>query len=535
MQKRSCLLALSLVSLLIFATGQTQEASPTGTADGRQWWTDIEYLASNQIQGRLPGTEGYRQAARFVAASFEKYGLAPAGSDGYFQPVRLTEQKILADQSSAALVLDGKNEPLHLGDEIILRAGLEQPKTVDAPLVFLGYGLHLPEAHYDDFSGQALKGKIAVVISGGPGDIPGEWKASARIDELWPSLQRAGALGLISLPTPKSMDFGWDRMRSLSSQPGMFLSDANLREVQTPMFSATFNPASAEKLFAGSGHTFAELLHLSEAAKPEPRFPLSARLRAVVACSSHQVDSMNVVGKLEGSEPGLKNQFVVISAHLDHLGVGAPANGDPVYHGAMDDASGVASVLEVARLIHESGMRTKRSLLFLTVTGEEKGLLGSYDFARHPTVPHASLTADLNMDMFLPLYPLQQVMVQGAKESTLGADATAVASQMGLQVVGDPEPDRNGYVRTDQYSFVRTGIPAVSLKFGFAAGSKEHDMVKAWRREKYHSPADNLTQPVDKEAAARFNNFVLAMAEHVANDDARTSWSSNSFFRKFDH
>jgi Zn-dependent M28 family amino/carboxypeptidase len=517
---------------------------------GEQWWAHIRVLAAPEMKGRLTGSEEYLKAAAYVVDQFKGWGLKPAGANGtYYQPVRFDVQRVIADRSSLAL-LDGNREtPLAIGEDAVLSTRMQQPARVEAPLVFLGYGLNLPEANYDDFDSKelprsALKGKIIVIINGGPSDLPGPLKSYARTAPLIRAVRAAGALGIISIPTPKSMDFGWQRIASSSSQPGMRLAASSddvaiarqhpaLAEDHGELFTATFNPAEAEKLFAGSGHTFADILALADAQKPLPRFPLAQSLRATVTTENTHVESPNLAAVLEGSDPALRSQYVIVSAHLDHLGVGAPIHGKTTYPGAMDDASGVATVLETARTLSH-GERPRRSILFLVFTAEEKGLLGSRYFAGHPTVPANSIVADLNLDMFMPLFPLKKLHVQGFEQSTLGDTARTVGAAHNIEVVGDPEPDRNSFVRTDQYSFVQAGVPALAMKFGWTPGSPEYKAWRAWLAERYHSTDDDLTQPVDLVAAAQFNSFFADLARAVANASSRPHYLDTSFFKRFE-
>ena len=236
---------------------------------------------------------------------------------------------------------------------------------------------------------------------------------------------------------------------------------------------------------------------------------------------------------LPGSDARLKSEYVVFSAHLDHLGVGRPVNGDSIYNGAMDNASGIASVLEVARLMKETGAKPKRSILFLAVTAEEKGELGSRYFAAHPTVAEDRIVADINLDMFLPLYQLKYIEVQGLGESTLGETVRAAAKELGVEVQADNEPEQNRFIRSDQYSFIRRGVPALAFKFGYAPGSPEQKIRSDWVRDRYHKPSDDLGQPVDKASAALFDRVILGLIERVADDAARPHWYENSFFRRF--
>jgi hypothetical protein len=316
----------------------TSLASDGDEALGKIWWAHVRYLADDSMKGRLTGSAEYLRAAAYVVDKFKSYGLKPAGVNGsYYQPVKFDVQRVIADKSSMGLVVDGKTLPLVLGQDAVLGARSPQPKTIRAPLVFIGYGLHLPEVKYDDFDSSAvpvaaLKGKIVVYVNGGPEDLPGPLKSFARTSPFAKAVRDAGAIGVISIPTPKSMDFGWQRVASGASQPGMRLvesADASEVAMRHPaladehgeMFTATFNPGEAEKLFAGSGHTFAEVIALADAQKPLPRFDLRKSLTATVATENSITESPNIIAKLVGSDPKLAEEYVLVSAHLDHLGV----------------------------------------------------------------------------------------------------------------------------------------------------------------------------------------------------------------------
>ncbi len=542
---------LVMAAACISVVAQSGDGSAqTDEARGQQWWAHVRALADPAMKGRQTGSTEYLKAADYVVGQFKQWGLKPAGANGtWFQSVRFDVERVIAEKSSLAIVNDGNETKLDIGDDAILGTRLQQPASIEAGMVFIGYGLNLPESGYDDFDSKelpktALKGKIVVILNGGPAELPGPLKSYARTAPMIRAIRAAGAVGLISIPTPKSMDFGWQRIASSASQPGMRLAamegDAAvakqhpaLADDHGELFTATFNPAQAEKLFEGSGHTFAELLALADAQKPLPRFALTKGIRATVATENTHVESPNIAAVLEGSDPSLRSQYVLVSAHLDHLGVGAPIHGKTIYAGAMDDASGVATVLETARSLSK-GERPKRSVLFLVFTAEEKGLLGSRYFAGHPTVPEKGIIADLNLDMFMPIFALKKLHVQGLEQSTLGDEARAVGAEHHIEIAGDPEPDRNSFVRTDQYSFVQAGVPALAMKFGWVAGSPEYKAWRAWLAERYHSTDDDLNQPVDLVAAAQFNAFFADLARAVANKGSRPHYLETSFFRRFE-
>jgi hypothetical protein len=471
------------------------------------------------------------RAADYVLARMKAEGLAPAGDKSFLQQVTFEQQIVDQDASRATLTdADGRASPLKVGDALLISPGGEpRPSSVDAPLVFIGYGLHLPGQGYDDFAGPRLKGKIAVVISGGPDNISAPIKSDARVNRAG-ALAKLGALGVIQLTTPHQVEIVWSRQRLLARQAGMYLADARFHDARGGFFIASADPEQSEQYFNGSGHSFAEMSALADASRPVPRFDLKTHLKAMIAARRERLTSPNLVAKLEGRDPKLKSEYVVVSAHLDHLGIGEPINGDTIYNGAMDDASGVAAVLDIAHRI-KNGPRPRRTVLFAIFTGEEKGLLGSQYFAANPTVSKSAIVADLNFDMPLPLWPLKMVYLPGETESSLGADARAVGAQEGIAVVPDPNPDRNVFVRADQYSFVRQGVPSLFMKFGFLKNTPEYQIEHDWRANRYHSPSDDLEQPgVFKEEAVKLDAYTAAIALKVANADGRPTWLPDSIF-----
>jgi hypothetical protein len=525
--------------LIVLAAGSLFAAD--FAAEGKLWWAHVCYLADDAMAGRYPGTEGHRKAVEYVSAEFERCGLKPAGTGGYLQPVKFETRQVVPEKSSLSLVLDGEMQPLVLGEDATIspRSGAS---SVDAPMAFVGYGIDIPEAHYSDTAGIDLTGKIAVYVNAPPpvevsGNIRAHYSSGV---ERWAALRRAGAIGVAVIANLRNAGRqasprGGPSVRPSAGPPAMAISlaDPSLREAEGQAIAVSIFPSGAEKIFAASGHNFAEIESLARSGAPLPHFPLGVSLRARVAIRNGELEAPNVIGVLPGSDKKLGREYVVLSAHLDHLGVGRGVNGDDIYNGAMDDASGVASVLEIARLMQESHARPKRSILFLAVTGEEEGELGSRYFVRHPTVPAKNIVADINLDMFLPLYPLKVIEVQGLTESTLGDQIRAAAAASGVAVQTDREPDQNRFIRSDQYSFIRQGIPALAFKFGYEFGSPEEKTRTAWVRTRYHLPSDDLNQPVDKAAAATFDRIILSLLERVADRRARPHWAPDSFFHRF--
>jgi hypothetical protein len=502
--------------------------------DGTRWWSYVEFLASDKLEGRNTGSEGHRVAAEYVAKHFEGDGLKPAGEHGYFQQVKFDTLQLDENQSSVSLVSNSKDQPLKFGEEVIVGTRVDPVPSVEAGLVFVGYGLRVPEIGYDDFAGLDTKGKIAVYMNGAPSSLPSALAAHYQSGaQRWEALKHAGMIGAVSIPNPRHMDVPWPRIATSRFQMTMRLSAPGMDETAGEEIAATWNPAHADELFAGTGHSMDEIVAIAETGKQLPRFALPMKLKAKNTVKRGEVESQNIAAIFPGSDPKLKNEYVVMSAHIDHLGIGVPINGDAIYNGAMDNASGVASLLEVADHLKEARVKTKRSILLVAVTGEEKGLLGSRYFATNPTVPAASMVADINTDMFLPLYPFKILTVYGLDESTLGDDARAVGQQMDVRVQPDPEPARNVFIRSDQYSFVRRGVPSVMVDIGNEKGSKEAEIEKKWLTERYHAPSDDVNQPVDKQSAATFNLLVERLIERVADADTKPAWKPDSFFRRY--
>lgn len=497
-----------------------------------KWWSHIEFLANDGMNGRDTGSPEHRRAAEYIAAEFKRAGLEPGGTNGYFQSIRFRSRRIVEAKSSLQLVRPGGAvENVELGEEATFSMRIEPAPSVEAPIVFAGYGLQVPESKHDDLAGLDLKGKIVLLLTGGPSNIPGPLLAHYQSIR-WEYLKKAGAIGVFAIQNPKGQDIPWDRSKLSRFMPALAIADPALDETLGQQTAVTINPANAERFFTGSGHTFKELLALSNDGKALPRFAIPATARVKVAIDAKTIDSDNVIGILRGSDPELRAEYVVVSAHLDHVGVGEPINGDRIYNGAMDNASGIATLIETAAGAAARG-GLKRSIVFAAVTAEEKGLLGSRYFANRPTLTSGTIVANLNTDMFLPLFPLKSLVVQGLEESDLADDLKRVARPLAIEVLSDPEPERNAFIRSDQYSFIKTGVPALSLKVGFVKGSPEHQIVLKWRSERYHAPSDDLAQPINRQAAEDFGKVYLALVQAVANRATRPQWNGESFFKRF--
>ena len=483
----------------VIASGWLVGAAPIRHFAGNSWWSHVRVLADDNMEGRGMGSAGLDRAEAYVVEQLKAAGLEPAGTDGFYQRVPFIQREIDESQSFASLIREGVATPIDLGGEAILNSKIDAlAGEISASLVFIGNGLRVPEHNLDELAGLDVKGKVVVHISGSPDFISAALTGHyGTTSERWKMLREAGAIGLITVANPASMDVPWIRVAANRGRPTLDLDDPGFNEIAGLRVMIGFNPAQAEKLFVGSGHTFRELAILAKERKVLPRFPLAVSLKARMAVRESRLESRNVLARLPGSDAKLKDEFVVLSAHIDHLGTGAPINGDKIYNGAMDDASGCALLLDLAANLRATREPLRRSLLLAFVVAEERGLLGSKYFVSHPTVP------------------------------------LRAARGWGVNPIADPEPLRNSFVRSDQYSFIQRGIPAVKMDYGALPGTPEHQIYKDWLTERYHAPSDDLSQPVDLAAASTYEEIIRTLAVDLANAGGRPQWMPDSFFRRY--
>jgi hypothetical protein len=476
-------------------------------AQTRRWWSHVEALANDSMEGRDTGSEGYRKAARYVVGQLERAGLKPAGQNGWYQTVPMRKVELRTDQSSVELVREGGVKKLEWLRQITTAARINLPARIEGRLVFAG----------DETASDDLEGAIMVQLGetgrrGGRGAVA------------------PGVAGIVTIdstggPEPPRWPVAYSMAVSLVVMPA--------REAQPDApVTFRFNPAFAEELFQGSGHTYKELLDLQAQHKPLPHFSIPATLRATVKVAISEVQSDNIIAALPGSDPALASEYVVVSAHLDGYGIGEPWNGDRIYNGAFDDAAYVATLIDLAENLQSAKKKLKRSLLFLIVTGEEKGLLGSKYFAARPTIPKDRMVANVNLDQLRPIFPLKTLTTLAVDESTMGDTVRAIAEPMGIRIQPDPEPERRLLTRSDHYSLMQIGVPAVGFIFGYEKGSPEEIIYREWYAKRYHSPADDLQQPWVPAAAARFNEFFDRVVEALADAPERPRWKPGSQFAK---
>jgi hypothetical protein len=538
-----CLCAVILV--LLFARTYSVHANPDAADEAMNTIrpeavrADMRFLSDDALEGRGTGSRGYDIAAKFMASQFESLGLQPAGDDGsYFQSVPLRSAKPNETKSTLVLSRSGKDETLTFRKDYISRGNPVLPETsVEAPVVFVGDGVTAPEQNYDDYQGIDAKGKIVAFMFGAP-NFESSLKAHYSSGEVKAHNAVAhGAVGVIILDDPvlERLYSFKEQVRDLSFPELRWLDKQQQPNDYFPELkgNAFLSLEATKKFFEGSPHSAEEVFAAMKAGKPLSFvMPITATIRNLTGLQD--VGSRNIVAKLEGSDPTLKNEYVVYSSHLDHLGVGEPVKGDSIYNGALDNASGSAILLEVARAF--SGMKTRpgRSILFLSVTGEEAGLLGSDYFAHYPTVNKSSVVANVNMDEDLMLWPLRDIVAFGAEHSSLDAVVRKAAARMHLNESPDPNPEEVIFIRSDQYSFVKQGVPAIFPVPGFKSDDpkiKPTEIFKNWEQTRYHQPQDDMDQPgLDFDAAAKYARFVFLCGLLITEDSQRPTWNKGDFF-----
>ena len=498
----------------------------------------VEFLADDLLEGRKTGTRGYDLAARYVASQLAALGVSPAGEAGtWFQPVPLLESRLL-EGTAKILAGSGNAVPLVFREDFLMAGSpLQTESQVEAPVVFAGFGVTAPEQAHDDYANLDVNGKIVAILGGAPARFPSEQRAhfsSTRLKAQ--NAARHGALGLLTFTTPEDEKrYPFERiLRSFQGTSMNWVHPDGLPEgaVAELRNGALLSPAGARKLFAASPVTLEKVFEAASAGRPQA-FPLGVSVALASRSEHRRLQSANVVGRLAGSDPALASTSVVLSAHLDHEGVGAEVNGDTIYNGAYDNAAGSAVVLEVARVLAGLPKAPHRSVLFLFVTAEEEGLLGSDYFAQRPVEGAGKIVANVNVDMPLFLFPLADLVAFGSENSTLDLPTARAAEGAGLVLGPDPMPEQTIFIRSDQYSFVRQGIPAVFLVTGMRSADPAVDGGAAFGEflgRHYHQPSDDLRQPMNPAAVSSFVRASVLLTHALAQDPEAPRWKPGNFF-----
>lgn len=532
------IIATTLLTTLLISCGKQQSESAV-SVDRNLIKAHLEFLADDLLEGRDTGSKGYELAAHYVETEFKKIGLLPAGDEGsYQQRVPFRKTHLNQQTTSAVLEINGKSITLDYPEQYMMSgSAFATHSSVSAEAVFVGYGLVADEFDYNDYEGLDVEGKIVVALTGRPESWPSEEGAHlASGSEKGRHAAERGAVGYVTLHTPKR-----EKVRSYTTSlnylrvPSMEWLDkaGEPHGVQKQLKGGAYlNLSAGELLFENAPQPLSELFALDTENKAIKGFPLNATITLSKDSRHEEVSSPNIIAVLPGSDPQLKDEYVVFTAHLDHIGFAQDVTKkDRINNGAMDNASGVSVLLETARVLSKSNPR--RSVLFTVVTGEEKGLLGANYFTNNPTIPLNQMVANVNLDMPVLLYDFADVIAFGANHSTMGEIVEKAAGQLGIGLSPDPMPEQAIFTRSDHYNFVKKGVPSVFLMTGFTSKTEGEDGGKVWGEffaNHYHTPSDSLDLPINYNSAEMFAEVNIRIGLEVANRDEKPRWHDESFF-----
>jgi hypothetical protein len=534
---RGILPALSFAAVWLGCAGASQSSAPTASGEpdfsAGRFKAHVTFLADDLLEGRETGTRGHEIAARYIASQFDQLGVKAAGRDGsYFEAVELVDSEIAGAPPSVVLKTPSSAHVLTHGDTAIIAGPVGGGETaLETPLVFVGYGITDPAVGEDDYAGLDVRGKIVVALRDSPPGIDSEVGAYLSAEQPRVASEH-GAVGIIRLLTHRTAKaFPWQMLvddtpnqsTTWVGRDGIpFDSSGGLKT------TVSVKPTAAGWLFEGASRTIDQVLDDAEKQGPVKGFALKATVAIKVATKPRRYSSPAVIGAIEGTDPQLKNEYVMLMAHADHIGIRRDGSGDRINNGALDNAAGVATLIEVAHGLQTAPTRPRRSVLIVANTAEEKGLLGADAFAHNPIVPVERITAAIDLDMPMLLYDFTDVVAYGASHSTLRGTFEKAAADMGVKLSPDPFPEQAIFVRSDHYPLAKRGVPAVMLATGMANGG-----AKAWEAflaNTYHKPSDDLSQPIVWKAGARFAELNYRAVRSLADADARAQWYAGDYF-----
>ena len=488
----------------------------------------VEFLANDLLEGRDTGSRGHQIAASYVASEFRELGLKPAGTNGSWFVNVPFRRATLAAPPAIALKLNGKTSQLAAGKDAAVRPSVNhRDLDISAPLVFVGHGVRDAQLEIDDYAGLDVRGKIVVALSDPVPGIPTD--VAAHLLSVQPQIAgEQGAVGIIQLDDSATIA---SQLQRYSNRPVIDWVDAQGQSSRTNAASGiVLSSELLERIFEKAPKPLRTIRAEVATGKKIRGFALPASLTIAAKSDWEDFTSPEVVAVLPGADPRLAAEHVVLMGHLDHLGLkkDAKPGEDAVYNGALDNAAGVATMLEAAREFVDSGKPPRRSVMFIANTGEEFGLLGASYFSTHPTVPADQIVGLVDLDMPLLLYDFTDVVAFGSEHSTTAKAVTAAGASMKVSVSPDPMPQETLFVRSDHYPFVRRGVPAVFLMTGYANGGR-----LVWQKflaDTYHSVKDDLGQPIRWEAGARFAELNYRIARNMADADQRPMWYAGDYF-----
>ena len=501
----------------------------------------VKYLSDDALQGRGTGQKGGDMAADWIAAQFKSYGLAPAGDQGtYFQQVNFFGVTTDPKQTRFAFVpKSGPEIALKFADDYVANDQTHAQKSeIDAPIVFVGYGINAPEYNWDDYKGADLKGKVLLMlVNEPPSDDPNFFKGRAltyygRWTYKYEEAARRGAVGVVLIHKTEMASYGWEVVRNSWGGETSLLQDDKDPKLKS---AGWIQLEVARKLALAAGMDLDKMLHDATLRSFKP-VELPVRVKETIVSTVRNFTSRNVLGQVKGSDPKAAQQAILYTAHYDHLGIHADEPGDNIYNGAADNATGCGIILELARVVAAAAEKPRRTMIFASVTAEEQGLLGSKYLGQHPPIPAQNISLDLNYDDIQPLGEPQQLVVSGAERTSAYPLVEKVAKDFAMSIQPDNHPEAGHYYRSDHFSLARVGIPAFSVNEG--ALFKGHDL--AWGEEKerdyvahrYHQPSDEYRADMDFIADAKLAKFGLVLGWEVANQPDLAGWQQGDEFEK---
>ena len=525
-----------VAGVFVFAEGGAQISELTGD----RIRAHVKFLASDLLEGRGVGTRGGDLAAEYIAAQFALIGAKPAGDNGtYFQRVPLMGVTTNAGSTLTAHAA-GKNATFRIMDDFVGVTLQQKPDVkLDGEVVFAGHGIVAPEFGWDDFKGFDVRGKILLMFTNEPpSDDPAFFGGKAltyygRWTYKYEQAARMGAAGVLLIHTTPTAGYGWEVVRSSWGKESVQIPLATGTEALA--FAGWLTKDAGERLLQLSGKTVDQMLADANTREFRPA-PLGVRLRGGVPAKLREIMSRNVAAVVPGSDPALKSQVVAHSAHWDHLGIGPAINGDAIYNGAVDNATGCAILMELARAWSGLKQKPRRSGLFLAVTAEEAGDLGADYYGQHPIFPLGKTALDLNFDSYYPFGATKDVLVTGAERTTLYPAVQEAARRLNLEIKPDPHPEQGSYYRSDHFSFARFGVPAFSVEmgsefYGKPAGFGEK-VFDEYNDKHYHQPSDEYKDDWDfanMEQAARLGFLI---GTNAANQEKLPTWKAGDEFLK---
>ncbi|QIG81416.1 M28 family peptidase [Stakelama tenebrarum] len=518
-------LLLTAVSLALAPAAAVAQTADEPTFSAERVKADVTFLASDELEGRNAGDRGYDVAAKFVATRFESMGLEPGGPDGsWYQMVPFAEVGL---EGTPTMMVDGA--PLQQGKDMLIGAGSSLEggeQTIVGNAVFVGHGMVSEEHGIDDYAGVDATGKFVVYFVGPPSDLAPEQMAALRSINRVKVAADHGAIGVLMVLRPQDVRIPWEQLGHYvtGAQLQLLNADGTSREEAAPggiQISAYIRPETLAPLLEGTDMTVEGALEAADTVETTA-FELPHQVTLTRNVSVRRFESPNVIGLLPGSDPELKDEYVLLTAHLDHNGIDREKEGDQIYNGAMDNAGGTATMLEAARAFTSTGTSPRRSIMFVSLTAEEDGLLGSEFLANNWFVEGGTMVADVNLDMPVLLYDFKDVVAFGAEHSTLGPIVAEATAKADVSLSPDPMPEENLFVRSDHYSFVKAGVPSVFLVTGFENGGEE--AFRHFLATDYHQPSDQIDLPFDWDAAAKFARINFLIAREIANADTAPMW-----------